>query len=240
MVVKTLKSWIIVPILIVGIFGLLWLMRAWFIGERRGETPDTPIPESIRNVPVTKNRGNTSFLLKDTALVDGFLISGWALFTRSGQLRTFKLAEDTVIQDNLIPQGTWIRRDEELNLKWYFFQKDTKIQGYLVTGHSAATEGIPTLFYPNGRLENFYSPSDITIQGIPCRKGGSFDVIGVRISLYENGNLQGCTLSRKAEIDGRNIPAGSKINISEDGQVAILDDSWKRRTWLRINGIFGN
>jgi len=235
---KALK-WIAVTTLLVGLSGLL-LFTIFRFGQKQGETPGTPIPESMWNVPVTKNRGNTSFRLKDAAQVEGFPISGWVHFNREGQLRTFKLAEDVVIQGNLIPQGTWIRKDKELNIKWCFFQKDTTIQGYLLKGSSAATEGIPTVFYPSGRLENFYSPSDITIQGIPCRNGGFFDVIGVRIHLYENGNLKECTLSKNAEINGRNMLAGSVINISEDGQATIVNDSWKRRTWLRINGIIGN
>ena len=56
-----------------------------------------------------------------------------------------------------------------------------------------------TRFYLDGRLERFASPSDIMIQGIPCRKSASV------IHLYENGNLKMCILSEDAEIEGRSI-----------------------------------
>ena len=104
---------------------------------------------------------------------------------------------------------------------------------------------VPALFRPSGRLAVCYSNSDITIQGIPCRKTkfGLMSSTPLRvhslIHLREDGSLMRCTLSRDAEIGGQSISAGTEIQISEDGEVMVIIDSWQRRTRLWVAGIFG-
>jgi hypothetical protein len=127
-----------------------------------------------------------------------------------------------------------VKLDEESGLKICFFPKNTEIQGYLCKGGVGGTEGVMTSFYPSGRLKAFFTPSNVIIQGVSCRKG-----IFSSIYLNENGNLNSCTLSADAEVNGQRISARSEITISEDGNVTILDDSWKKRTSLWFAGLFG-
>ena len=238
-------------ILIVCVFGLLWFMAAWFIGERRGETPDQPVSESVTkyvgNLPLQNIRSSGDFVVArilHTTLIDGFrCAAGWARLTWSGQLTQCTLAEDTVIQDNLIPRNTEIDLDEKFNIKYGFFPEDTEIQGHLVHNRSGRRLGgelyVGAWFYPNGRLQGFYSPSNVMIQGIPCRKIYSGVFTATPIQLHENGNLRSCTLSRDAVIDGRSISAGSAVTLSEDRKITKQDDSWKGTVELWVAGIFG-
>ena len=238
-------------ILIVCVLGLLWFMASWFIGEKRGETHDQHVSESAiesaGNLPPQNIRSSGDFViarLLNTTLIDGFrCAAGWARLTWSGQLSQCTLAEDTVIQDNLIPKNTDIELDEKLNIKSCFFPEDTEIHGYLVHNRSAGRPGgelyVGARFYHNGRLQGFYSPYNVTIQGIPCRKIYAGFFTATPIQFHENGNLRSCTLSRDAVIDGRSISAGREVTLSEDRKITKLDDSWKRTVELWVAEIFG-
>ena len=174
---KILK-WIAAPILLVFVLGLSWLMMAWFIGEKRGEIPDQPVPESIENLPLRNIKPSDDLIyaeLLETTRINGFLCAAeWVSLTSSGQLSQCTLAEDTVIEGNLIPKNTEIDLDYELNLKFAFFPEDTEIQGYLLHNMYGRGPGgaltIYAWFYPDGRLQGFYSRSNVMVQEIPCRR----------------------------------------------------------------------
>ena len=247
-----LLKWLAMAIMLVCVSGLL-LFTFFGFGQKRGETVELPasefIPESIRDLPIRDIRKvDGDFFdarLQETTRIDGFpCAAGNVRFTRSGQLSGCELAEDAVIQDNLIPKNTSIVLNEELNEYFYYFPEDTEIQGYLTMSRLSWLE-IPVRFYPDGRLRGFYSRSNVVVHGIPCRRLNSGFVLRLPrlptdtgIALHENGNVRRCTLSRDAQIAGLNISAGSDIRISEDGEVTILNDSWRRRTGLWITGFF--
>ena len=247
---KILK-WVAVTVLIVCILGLSWLMRAWFIGERRGDIPDQPVPESIlesvENLPLRNIKLSDDLIyaeLLETTYIDGILCaSEWVGLTSSGQLSQCTLAEDTVIDGNLIPKNTEIDLDDELKLKYAYFLEDTEIQGYLLHNRYGRRPGgaltISAWFYPDGRLQGFYSRSNVMVQEIPCRKIYNGLFAHTPIQLHENGNLRNCTLSRDAEIDGQIIPPGITVTLSEDGKISKLDYSMKVVIELLAAGTFG-
>jgi hypothetical protein len=245
---KILKLIASIALLVVVAVLLLFMMSG--AGTKYIETTEqyapesTPefVPESVRNLPLEYvvvldnilfdrflNMRLLQGILQETTLIDGFpCAGGWGVqFFMSGQLRTCKLAEDIVFQDILIFQNTWIFLDEELNFSCTF-PEDMEIHGYQIRNKR------PVTFYQSGRLKSFFPPSNVMIQKIPCRKGKETPIF-----LFENGNLDRCTLSMDADIDGRRISARSAISMSEDGKVNILNDSWKRRTLLWFAGLFG-
>jgi len=248
---KALK-WVAAIILLAVISGLL-LFVAFGFGPKHRQTYEQSapefIPESVRNLPV-QDIGEIdgdlfSARLQEATLIDGFLCAaGAVVLTKSGQLHECTLVDGSVIN---IPQNTRVEYYEETDSYLYFFPENTEIQGFQILSKARRLGGsleIPSSFYPSGRLRAFYSTSNVIIQGISCRKA-NFGLLAstplraeTTIVLHENGNLRRCTLSIDTEINGLNISAGSEIRISEDGDVTIVDDSFKRRTTLWITGFF--
>jgi hypothetical protein len=210
-------------------------------------------------LPLERIRTNGDFInanLQEATRINGFPCNkGWVQFTKSGRLLTCLTAEDIVFQDNLIPKGTDVLLNEELEITHLidYFSEDMEIQGFQVSAKSkrlGGTVSTYTTFYPNGRLRQFFSPSNVTIDGIPCRRLNSGWMtmglpkvsnplrIDTSIALHEDGKVKYCTLSSDAEIGGRSLSAGSEIRVSEDGEVTILDDSPARRMKLRIANLF--
>ena len=198
------------------------------------------VPESVRKLPVQNIKESISYnadysfeaRLQEATLIDGLpCAAGIVQFTKSGQLYKCTLAEDAVINGNLIPYDTVVELRKDGHS--YGFPKDMEFQGYLCKTLRDPI-GHYTRFYLNGRLERFASPSDIMVQGIPCRKSSS------GIALYENGNLKECMLSDDAKIEGRSIPAMSTVYLSEDGKLRLVDNRFVRRYFLKaMNSIFG-
>jgi hypothetical protein len=257
---NTLK-WFAAAVMLVCVSVLLLFTFLGF-GQKHIETDELSaselipelIPESVRDLPIQNIREINSIYfgaqlqllnaqLQKASLIDGFPCdAGWISFKQSGELAECVLAEDIIIQGNLIPQKTEVMLlNEERTL--YFLPEDTEIQGYL-TMSSLSWLRIPVYFYPSGRLRGFFSPSNVVIQGIPCRRLNSGFLlrtplaVDTSILLHENGNLRRCTLSGDAQIDGRIISAGSEISLSEDGDVTGLNDSWRRRMSSWVTGFF--
>ena len=255
-------KWIAAILALVVVSGLLLFMVSGF-GPKHRETVEqhTPesIPESIRDLPIINLRETDGdffdAVLQEATLINGFPCNkGSIQFTKSGQLAMCSIAEDIIIHDNLFPKYTLVQLNEELEIVHLldFFPENTEIQGFQILRkikRLGGTVGMPAIIYPSGRLKRFYSPSNVSIHGIPCRRSNSGLMIislptlnplriDTAIQLHENGNVQRCTLSEDAEIDGLSISAGSKILLSEDGEVTILDDSPARRTKLRIADLF--
>ena len=184
---KALK-WIAAIVLFIGVSGLLLFTLSGLFGSKYMETSEQPdaesVPESIRNLPVQNIREIRDDIfggrLQEATLIDGFpCADGEIQFILSGRLRSCTLAEDAVIQGNLIPKGTEVLLDGEGDLYGCFFEKDAEIQGYTIPKRSGRTTKnqfeFPTvLFYPGGRLRGFMASSDVMIQGISCKKGFGF------------------------------------------------------------------
>jgi len=254
---KILK-WIATTVLFVGVSAMLGLILFGFnqrYKETSEQTAPVSVPESINNLPVQDIKSDWSLmddrpvisaLLQDATMIDGFhCAAGEVRFTLSGRLSACAIANDGIIQGNMIPQNTLVELSEERNVHAWFFPNDTIIQDIPCQGGKIGSVSIPTFVSTNGRLLECYSSSNVTIQDIPCRNS-KFSFMSRTpfhktspIIFRENGNLRRCTLSRDAEIDGQSISAGSEINISEDGEVMIHDDSWQRRTILWVAGILG-
>ena len=119
----------------------------------------------------------------------------------------------------------------DLTLRFCSFPENTNIQGYLCRGGSGGSEGVTTGFYPSGRLQSFFPPKDIEIQGIPCRATPFGPV-----SLYENGNLKQLTLARDTVIGGRSLDEGQTVVLSERGEVQSVSNPpmiERARSWFK-------
>jgi len=257
---KILK-WVALIGLFAGIAVLMGLAMFGF-SQQYKKTPEqtapVSVPESIKNLPIKDIEPGLSIIgqdgisarLQKATLIDGFpCADGDVHFTLSGLLSSCALSEDISIGDNLIPQNTWVALPEDSDYQIYFFPNDTNIQGIPCIGGNYGSAKVPTRFYYDGRLSACYSAYNVTIKGIPCRKT-KFGILSrlpnalsplksTEIYLNESGSVRRCTLSMEAEINEQVISAGSEIRISADGELTILDDSWKRRTSLWFAGLFG-
>ena len=192
-------------------------------------------PKLPGNLPLTvvRQQGSVTITkLQSPAQIDGFpCAAGWVHFAESGQLQAFYLGETATVQGHEIPKGTWIRLNPDLTLRWCAFPENTNIQGYLCRGGSGGSEGVTTGFYPSGRLESFFPPKDIEIQGIPCRATPFGPV-----SLYENGNLKQFTLARDMMVGERALSGGQSVVLSESGEVRSVSNPSlieRTRNWFK-------
>ena len=188
------------------------------------ETVERVIPESIkelRNQKIKLDKNITMVQLKNETLINNFPCApGWTHFTLYGDLKAFTLAENAIIQGNLVPKYTWVQLDEELKLKYCSFPHDTKIQDYICIGGRGGSKGTSTAFYNSGKLKGFYSRTNTVIDSVSC-KAGKF----APINLHENGKLKECTLSMDIKIDNKNVHKGNTIVITEEGDITISDGS---------------
>jgi hypothetical protein len=228
------KPWLLCIFLVifVGAF-CLWILQPGDPTETHGTvTRDKPkLPE---NLPLTKIRqqGSVTIVqLQSPVQIDGFpCAAGWVHFAESGQLQAFYLGETITIGGNEIPKGTWMRLNPDLTLRFCSFPDNTNIQGCLCRGGLGGSEGVTTSFYPSGRLQSFFPPKDIEIQGVPCRA----TPLGP-VSLYENGNLKQLTLARDMVIEGRSLDEGQTVALGERGEVQSVSNPpmiERARSWF--------
>jgi hypothetical protein len=80
------------------------------------------------------------------------------------------------------------------------------------------------------RLQSFFPPRDIEIMGIPCRATPFCPV-----SLYENGDLKECTLSRDFAIGGNSLDEGQTVVLDDHGGVRAVSNPSaieRARSWF--------
>ena len=213
------KLWLlsILAIVVVSAVYCLWMFRSGRILEE-AEGARIEKPESLAYLPMTELRKSGSALisrLESPMVIDGYPCdANWIQFTEIGRLRAFFLSDACLIQGNRIPKGTWVQLYPDLSIRFCSFPEDTIIQGYLCDGGSGGAKGVTASFYPSGRLKGFYPPRDVEIKGIPCRAS---PING--ISVYENGNLEGFTLSRNTIIGGRALSSGQRVVLNEQGDI---------------------
>ncbi len=217
------KSWFAVILLIAVVFiaCCVWLGPVLITYLNSEKNP--PLPDHLKALSLSKTRrmGNVVVArLQSPAVIEGFPCdANWIHFDETGRMKAFYAGETCTIQGYEMPKGTWVRLNPDQTLRYCAFSEDVKIQEYVCDGGKGGSEGVTTGFYPSGRLESFFSPNDIEIQGIPC-KGGPFNAI----YFYENGNLKEITLSKDAVIGGRALSAGQRVSIDEAGRVLSVSN----------------
>ena len=229
------KSWLLGIVAVIFIGALcLWILRPGDTTKIHGIVARDK-PKLPANLPLTKMRqqgGVTIAQLQSPAQIDGFpCAAGWVHFAESGKLQAFYLGETDTIGGNEIPKGTWVRLYPDLTLRFCSFPENTNIQGYLCRGGFGGSEGVTTGFYPSGRLQSFFPPKDIEIQGIPCRATPFGPVF-----LYENGNLKQLTLARDIVIEGRSFDEGQTVVLDERGEVQTVSNPpmiERARSWFK-------
>jgi len=174
----------------------------------------------VQNIEFVKIRyglkNNDTFaiigLLKNNTVIKGYhCAADWVHFTKAWELTLFKLEEKTEINSFEFPKDAWIRPDKDRIV--CSFPNDTTIQGFVCRG-SGGSKGTQTSFYPNGKLESFFTKESIKIGEISC-KGGIFN----NIILYDNGFLKECTLSDDQTIKGISYKKGTRINFDLNGNI---------------------
>jgi hypothetical protein len=140
--------------------------------------------------------------------------SGWIHFKEDFILQSFQLSREFTFNNTLLPAHTWIHLPYK-GLTGYILSLpfDYQIQGHLCGG-SGGYKGTQTGFYDSGRLRSFYSPEEITVNGVPCETS-----ILNNVNLHENGNIGSCKLSKDYKVDGVTYKKGSIIELYESGKI---------------------
>ncbi len=146
--------------------------------------------------------------------IDGETYTGWLHRRENGSISGGMIATGTVINGVTVPPKTWVSFDDQNRLSACHFPESQVIQGHKVRGTGGGVKGATVKFHPSGKLRLFFAPTDVTIQGIPCR--GS---LLKYIVLHENGNLKQCTLSTDTTVDGRQIAKGTTIELDPAGNL---------------------
>ncbi|MFN8428485.1 MAG: hypothetical protein U0V04_00760 [Spirosomataceae bacterium] len=174
----------------------------------------------IHNIEFSKiryglNKNDTTVIigyLKRPTLIQGFSCAAdWVHFSKDWKPVLFKLQKKASIHNFVYPENAWIRFKKDGII--CAFPTETQIQGCNCMG-SGGAKGIQTSFYPDGKLECFYSNSNILIGKIAC-KGGVFN----NIILHQNGQLKECTLSNDQIIDGKNLKKGKRVRFDVNGKL---------------------
>jgi hypothetical protein len=212
----------------------LWILRPGDNPENRGlATRGKPKLPAHLPLTVVRRQGSVTIArLQSPAQIDGFpCAAGYVHFSETGHLQAASLGETCTVQDHEIPKGTWVRLNSDLTLKFCSFPQNTAIQGYLCRGGPGGSEGVSTGFYPSGRLQSFFPPEDIEIQGVPCRATPFGPVY-----LHENGELKELTLARDTMIGGRALDEGQSVVLNERGEVQSVSNPSlieRARSWFK-------
>lgn len=198
-----------------GIFFIIMVMSCSYGPYKRWEH-DTKVNNiDFARIRFGINNNDTSSIigfLKDKAVIEGYpCADDWVHFNKDWKLTLFRLDENTVINYFEFPKDSWILRNGDKLV--CVFPNDTVIQEYLCRG-DGGPNGMQTSFYPNGRLESFFSKENIRIGEINCRGSLSNNII-----LYDNGLLKECTLAKNQIIKGISYKKGTRINIDLDGNI---------------------
>ena len=137
---------------------------------------------------------------------------GWLHRRENGTITGGMLAKDAVVNEIRLPADTWVSFHRDGKFKSCHFPSDQTIQGHQCRGTGGGSKGAVVVFYPNGKLKEFFAPKSVAIQNVPC-KGGLF----ASIQLHENGKLKQCTLSEAVTLDGKQLKQGTRITLDETG-----------------------
>jgi len=167
------------------------------------------------------------FCLAESSVIQSYPCKEEVLLDTLGILVWFELAEDHIVDGHLIPEGSAIEIDVRNNKKHINLSRDTEIQGYLVRTKIGFLNSIPVTIANNGSLLGFYMVNETEIDGIPCRNG--------LISLYPDGHLFICNLSKDFEIDGRLFIKGTHMIFEENGKAHEFSHSLNTAIRNRLN-----
>lgn len=149
-------------------------------------------------------------ILGEDQIIQGYPCkSGCVWFSANWDLQEFRLSEDFLFNDVVLPVGTWIRFGKDCDI--CFLPHDVEIQGYLCRGGKMQREGHMTTFYKNGNLKFFCFREDIEIDGILCKRGC--------LSLHENGKVRYCKLAEDTTINGIFYKKNTNLNFDDNGNV---------------------
>jgi len=156
--------------------------------------------------------------------IGGVPCRGSATLDEDDRLLSCTLSRDADIGKAHLPEGTWVRFHPDGTIKYCFLPGDTRIQGHVCRGKG---HDYMTTFHSSGSLRLCWLAEDETIQGIPCVKATTSGEIfgrlagrgGPGVVFHENGNLQGCKLAEALVFDGKEVKAGRRVTLDEDGNL---------------------
>lgn len=167
------------------------------------------------------------FCLAEPMIIQSYPCKEEVILDTLGKLGRFMLAKDHIIASHLIPAESEIVIDFEKRKKHIYISRDTEIQGYLVRTKIGLFGGIPVTIGNDGSLFLFYMVNETDIDGIPCSNG--------LISLFPDGKLLTCNLSKDFEIDDRLFLKGTHMIFEENGKAHEFSQSLNSAILRRLN-----
>lgn len=209
-------KYVAIPVAVMLAVVVLFVLNGGLHDWKYGQTVDGIEYKRVRSEKSRTEDGVTLTIgeLAAPVEVDGIVFEGWLQRRDNGTVTGGLTATDTVINGLEIPARTWVSFDSEGHLKSCHFPANCEIQGQLCRGTDSGSKGPVVVFYPNGKLKEFFAPQDVVIENVPCA-GGLFD----SIRLHKNGRLQQCTLTESTTIQSVEFPAGTRLSLDPDGQL---------------------
>jgi len=162
----------------------------------------------------TDHGSKVGILVEDT-VIDGWPCKqGFIVFHEDWSLDELQLSRDYERNGIFMPEGTWVFADRQGNPRTCMFPRNVEVQGHLCRGSWLGKQGFMTNFYPNGKLELFWSRDPVMMDGVTCA-----DSLSRGIYLHQNGQLQKCKLDKEAIIEGVEYRKGSIICFDRAGKV---------------------
>lgn len=170
--------------------------------------------EITENIKKIKDLGwGYRFYLKDPQVINGYPVKDGIQMAYDGTKMLFVLAEDYIINDDLIPADSRLRMYSKGKPLAYDLSQSTWIQGYHVGTEKIYGNGSSIEFYEhNGHIKWFMPETNNIINRIPCLANKS-------IKLYSSGEVHVCTLSEELEYKGKTYPVNSILLFDVNGNV---------------------
>ncbi|WLT31739.1 hypothetical protein [Geothrix sp. PMB-07] len=186
----------------------------------RAQLPsDLPIQGAIQ---VQSDGARDLTLAADWVRADLRFPMGSRLFFRTdGHLDRCILGRDASFHGVIFPAGSQLAWDAHDHLTIAFLSRDCLIQGHTLKGHGH--DWMPR-FHPNGQLQLAWLAQDERIDGIPCARTRFWrEFLRLRgwggTSFHPTGRLASATLAADTTIQGKALPAGTRIQLDSDGRL---------------------
>lgn len=183
------------------------------------ETENIKFKNSWKRFDKSESLRLYDYSLKKMEEIKGIPCKGRLTLDSLGNLYGFVLGKDFKLNGTMLPAGsryeTILGRSGQKTGYMIYLSKPYDIQGYHVRD-KAGMQDYNIGFYNNGSLRGFKIYENLKIDGIPCKGGKKSG-----ISLYPNGKLWICNLSKDIEINGKRYNEGTKIIIDVNDNVHI-------------------
>ena len=154
--------------------------------------------------------------LKNNTVINGYPCKqGWVHFTKDWQPKLFCLYKKSTVNNVQLRKGSWVVLNPGRNFFSVVFPNDTIVENFRCKG-GGGVNGFQTSFYNSGKLKEFFTDENITIDHIECKHG-----IKNPIKLHENGKLCSCMLNKEITLNSTTFKAGTFVQLDSIGTIII-------------------